>query len=153
MSPASPLVTPPAAPPELPDLVVWAIPAFVVLILVELIGVRMGWLRGRYERRDMGASLLMGLGNVVSGTLFGFVGLGALFLRGSTASSTPALPGGCGFCASSAKISLIIGAIAWGMSGGGSGHPMSCTIPRSIIICRPPCDRPGRGHSRSASFS
>lgn len=67
-----------SVPPDLPDVVTWAIPAFVVLILVELVGIRMGWFRGHYEKRDMAASLLMGLGNVISKTLFGFVGLAGL---------------------------------------------------------------------------
>ncbi len=79
MSVNLPPVTP-DLPPNLPDVVTWAIPAFVVLILIELVGIRMGWLRGHYERRDMAASLFMGLGNVVSGIIFGFVGLAALYL-------------------------------------------------------------------------
>ena len=47
----------------MPDLIHLAIPAFIVLMLVE---VSVGALRGRqtYERRDTAASLAMGLGNV-----------------------------------------------------------------------------------------
>lgn len=56
----------------LPDPVAIAIPAFVLLVLVELVAVRLGW-RGDYDWRDTGASLAMGLGNTISGALLGGV--------------------------------------------------------------------------------
>ena len=55
---------------DLPDVVRLAIPFFILLLALEL----GAWkLRGRvvYETRDMAASLLMGLGNLVAGLLTG----------------------------------------------------------------------------------
>jgi len=61
---------------ELPYLVPYAVPAFVLLILLEMALWR---LRGsaRFETRDAAASLAMGLGNTVAGATLGFVALGA----------------------------------------------------------------------------
>jgi sterol desaturase/sphingolipid hydroxylase (fatty acid hydroxylase superfamily) len=50
----------------------WAIPLFVVLVFAELIYARMSG-RARLEPRDSAASLIMGLGNTVSGIVFGGV--------------------------------------------------------------------------------
>ncbi|MBA4802883.1 MAG: sterol desaturase family protein [Euryhalocaulis sp.] len=61
--------------PELPDPVTFAIPAFVGLIVVEMLFVRFTG-RGRYEPRDTLTSLMMGLGNTISGVLFGFLAFG-----------------------------------------------------------------------------
>ena len=49
-----------------------ATPAFILLVIAEMLFVRYA-ARGRYEVRDTATSLLMGLGSVVSGTLFGFI--------------------------------------------------------------------------------
>ncbi len=54
--------------PQLPDPVLYAIPAFLALILLELAAVRLG-VRGRYEAKDAFASLTMGVGNMVTGIL------------------------------------------------------------------------------------
>jgi len=61
---------------HLPDPVQLGIPAFIVLILIEI---AVGRLRGtaRFELRDSAASLLMGLGNVAIGTLTAGVTLAA----------------------------------------------------------------------------
>ena len=53
----------------LPDVVALATPVFVVLIAAEMIAVRLG-ARGRYDWRDAGASLLLGLGSTVAGGVF-----------------------------------------------------------------------------------
>jgi sterol desaturase/sphingolipid hydroxylase (fatty acid hydroxylase superfamily) len=54
----------------LPDPVSIAIPAFVLLIIVELVAVRFSW-RGDYDWRDTGTSLAMGLGNTITGAALG----------------------------------------------------------------------------------
>jgi len=60
--------------PELPDPILFAIPAFVALIVAEMIYARMTG-RAKFEPRDSAASLVMGLGNTVSGILLGVVAL------------------------------------------------------------------------------
>ncbi|MEM7301049.1 MAG: sterol desaturase family protein [Pseudomonadota bacterium] len=64
--------------PDFPQVTQWAIPGFIVLILAELAAQR--WFRatGEFETRDTATSLFMGVGNVVSGLLFGFVAYGVL---------------------------------------------------------------------------
>ena len=54
------------------DPVALAIPAFIALIIMELVAVRLGW-RGDYDWRDTGTSLAMGLGNTIAGALLGSV--------------------------------------------------------------------------------
>ncbi|MEZ5895806.1 MAG: sterol desaturase family protein [Parvularculaceae bacterium] len=54
---------------EFPDVVTIAVPAFVLLVLIEMITWRVTG-RGDYETRDSGASLLMGLGSQIT-PLFG----------------------------------------------------------------------------------
>jgi sterol desaturase/sphingolipid hydroxylase (fatty acid hydroxylase superfamily) len=56
-----------------PDAVQLAIPLFVVAMVVEVLWIRRRPDAGRYETRDTLTSLLMGIGNVVSGLLLGFV--------------------------------------------------------------------------------
>ncbi len=56
--------------PNLPDPIFVAIPAFVILIIAEMIFARTTG-KARYEPRDTAASLMMGLGNTVSGVLLG----------------------------------------------------------------------------------
>lgn len=60
----------------LPDPVALAIPAFIALILVEMLVWKMGG-RARYETRDAAASLVMGLGNFITGLLGAVVILSA----------------------------------------------------------------------------
>ena len=52
-----------------PDAVAYAVPAFVLLIIIEMIAVRLRG-GGRYETKDSAASLSMGLGNQIA-PLFG----------------------------------------------------------------------------------
>lgn len=54
----------------LPDPVALAIPAFIVLIVLEIGLFRFGLRKGRYELQDTAASLAMGLGNLAFGIPF-----------------------------------------------------------------------------------
>lgn len=53
-----------------PDIVAYAVPAFVLLIIVEMVTARLTG-QGRYETKDTFASLSMGLGNRVVGLIGG----------------------------------------------------------------------------------
>jgi len=57
------------------DPVTMATPAFVVLVIAEMLFVRFTG-RGRFEAKDTAASLAMGLGSVVVGALFAFIFIG-----------------------------------------------------------------------------
>jgi sterol desaturase/sphingolipid hydroxylase (fatty acid hydroxylase superfamily) len=63
---------------QFPDPIQFAIPFFVLAILIELWLVRSGRARGDFETRDTLTSLLMGAGNVVAGLLLGVVSFAAL---------------------------------------------------------------------------
>lgn len=66
---------------QLPDPVTFAIPAFVLLILIEAVIGRYAPKKSNYEMRDSAASLLMGLGNFAIGLVnFGIVGAVALWV-------------------------------------------------------------------------
>lgn len=56
--------------PNLPDPILWAIPGFILLVIAEMIYGRLTG-EARFEPRDTAASLVMGLGNTVSGVLLG----------------------------------------------------------------------------------
>ncbi len=58
---------------DFPDVTQLAIPFFVIAILLELFVIRYLKRRGDYETRNTLTSLVMGVGNVVSGLLLGFV--------------------------------------------------------------------------------
>ncbi|OYU15790.1 MAG: C-5 sterol desaturase [Alphaproteobacteria bacterium PA4] len=53
-----------------PDPVQIAIPIFIAAILLEMFGIRAG-LKGAYDWRDTGTSLLMGFGNTFAAVIFG----------------------------------------------------------------------------------
>lgn len=53
-----------------PDVVAWAVPAFTLLVLIEMAAWRLTG-RGRYESRDSAASLIMGLGSRIAPVLGG----------------------------------------------------------------------------------
>ena len=55
---------------QFPDIVAYAVPAFVVLIILEMIVARRTG-RGRYETKDTFASLSMGVGNRIAGLIGG----------------------------------------------------------------------------------
>jgi sterol desaturase/sphingolipid hydroxylase (fatty acid hydroxylase superfamily) len=65
-------------PVSIPPIITYAIPAFVVLILVEMVALKWG-ARGRYDAADAAASLAMGLGNRAVGLLTGFIKLGLFY--------------------------------------------------------------------------
>ncbi|WP_270375078.1 sterol desaturase family protein [Marinicauda sp. Alg238-R41] len=58
--------------PNLPDPILLAIPAFIALIVAEMIYARVTG-KAQFEPGDTAASLTMGLGNTVSGLALGFV--------------------------------------------------------------------------------
>ncbi len=69
----------PIAPPfDIPDIITYAVPGFVVLILIEMIYVRLAR-KGRYQVADSAASLSMGLGNQIAGLLFGGMVIASYF--------------------------------------------------------------------------
>ncbi len=56
--------------PDLPDPILIAIPGFIALIIAEMIYARLTG-KAQFEPRDTAASLIMGLGNTVSGVALG----------------------------------------------------------------------------------
>lgn len=66
--------------PSYPDVVQWAVPFFIIAILIELVWILIKGRGGRYETRDALTSLIMGAGNVATGIALGFVGLGFFML-------------------------------------------------------------------------
>jgi sterol desaturase/sphingolipid hydroxylase (fatty acid hydroxylase superfamily) len=69
-------VTAPEAPFAIPDIITYAVPGFVILIIAEMIYVRFTK-KGRYEVRDSATSLAMGFGNQIAGLLVGGIGVAA----------------------------------------------------------------------------
>ncbi|MBV7377460.1 sterol desaturase family protein [Maritimibacter dapengensis] len=59
-----------------PDVVSLAVPFFVAAVLIEMTWIFIAKRGGRYETRDAMTSLAMGVGNVASGILLGFVTFG-----------------------------------------------------------------------------
>ena len=70
--------TPIDPPFHIPDIIMYAVPGFVILILIEMAVVKFTK-RGEYNARDSAASLLMGFGNRVAGILFGGIAVWAYF--------------------------------------------------------------------------
>jgi sterol desaturase/sphingolipid hydroxylase (fatty acid hydroxylase superfamily) len=61
----------PVAPPfDIPDIITYAVPGFVLLILIEMLYVRVAH-KGRYQFADSATSLSMGFGNQVAKLLTG----------------------------------------------------------------------------------
>ncbi|GLQ19791.1 sterol desaturase family protein [Algimonas porphyrae] len=61
-----------------PMVLAWAAPFFVLTVTLEWVLVRRGRLQGRYEWKDALTSMTMGLGNLITDILFGFISLGFL---------------------------------------------------------------------------
>jgi sterol desaturase/sphingolipid hydroxylase (fatty acid hydroxylase superfamily) len=68
----------PQPPFDIPPIITYAVPGFVLLILLEMIYVRVTK-KGRYEARDSAASLAMGFGNRVFGIAFGGIAIAMYF--------------------------------------------------------------------------
>ena len=64
--------------PEFPPILLFAVPFFVASVAIEWWGVHKGRLGGRYETKDAFASMSMGVGNLISDIVLGFVSLGFL---------------------------------------------------------------------------
>ncbi|MBL8547865.1 MAG: sterol desaturase family protein [Hyphomonadaceae bacterium] len=71
-------MTPPTAPFEIPPIITYAVPGFVLLIIIEMIFVKLTR-KGRYDYRDSATSLAMGFGNRVFGIMFGGLAVLAYF--------------------------------------------------------------------------
>ena len=63
---------------EFPNIIAWAVPAFALLVLAEIVAARLTG-KGRYEARDSAASLLMGFGSEIAPLLGGAAAVGAVF--------------------------------------------------------------------------
>lgn len=66
------------APFDIGLIITFAVPGFVLLIIIEMIVTRFSK-RGRYEFADSATSLSMGLGNRIFGILFGAIAVAAYF--------------------------------------------------------------------------
>lgn len=64
---------------EFPDVIAYAVPAFLVLVIAEIVASRV-LKRGRYEARDSAASLMMGFGSELAPLLGGLAVVGAVFV-------------------------------------------------------------------------
>ncbi|MEE9315100.1 MAG: sterol desaturase family protein [Rhizobiaceae bacterium] len=64
--------------PDFPNVTQLAIPAFAVLIFLELFVLKRRKRIEGFETKDTTTSLMMGVGNVVAGLIFGFVAYGVL---------------------------------------------------------------------------
>jgi sterol desaturase/sphingolipid hydroxylase (fatty acid hydroxylase superfamily) len=64
--------------PDFPSVTQLAIPFFIAAILGEIVWIRFFGGAGEYETHDTAASLLMGVGNVAMGLVFGFISYGIL---------------------------------------------------------------------------
>lgn len=64
---------------EFPDVIAYAVPAFLVLVIAEIIAARLTG-RGRYEAGDSAASLAMGFGSQLAPLFGGLALTGAVFL-------------------------------------------------------------------------
>jgi len=62
-----------------PDVVVLAVPVFILLMVAEILYIRWRDGAGRYETRDTATSLLMGAGSVAAGLLLGFIAYNVYF--------------------------------------------------------------------------
>ena len=64
--------------PDYPHILLYAVPFFIGSVAAEWWGVHKAKIGGRYEFKDATASLSMGVGNLISDAILGFIGLGFL---------------------------------------------------------------------------
>ncbi|MGB0907541.1 MAG: sterol desaturase family protein [Maricaulaceae bacterium] len=64
--------------PDFPPILMYASPFFVLAVALEVLLVRRRKMEGAYEFKDAAASMTMGLGNLISGIVFGFISLGIM---------------------------------------------------------------------------
>ena len=64
--------------PDFPSVTQLAIPFFILAMLAEIVFVRFFKAKGEFETRDTLTSLMMGVGNVAMGLVFGFISYGIL---------------------------------------------------------------------------
>lgn len=69
----------PTPPFDIPPIITYAVPAFVLLIVAEMLYIRLFKRGGRYETKDAATSLAMGLGNRVMGLLVGGLAVAAYY--------------------------------------------------------------------------
>jgi sterol desaturase/sphingolipid hydroxylase (fatty acid hydroxylase superfamily) len=69
---------PPEAPFEIPPIITYAVPVFVILIVSEMLAVKLVE-KGEYNAADSAASLSMGLGNQVAKLLVGALAVAAYY--------------------------------------------------------------------------
>ncbi len=128
------------------DPVTLATPAFVVLVIAEMLFVRFTG-RGRFEAKDTLASLMMGLGSVVIGALFAFIFIGFAKLIQPYALFHIGWSWGAWQRASCSTICAITSGTAPRTGCAGSGPIMSTIIRASTTIFRPRCVSPGAASS------
>ena len=130
------------------DLIIYAIPAFVVLLGLELLA--FSYARDDhdmvgYEARDTRTSLSMGGGNVVINAVWKLVVLVAYAgLYELTRCGCRPTSGGPTSPSSSPTTSPTTGSTASTTRCGSSGRATSPTTPPSTTTSRPRCARPGR---------
>lgn len=69
----------PTPPFDIPPIITYAVPAFVLLIVAEMLYIRFFKRGGRYETKDAATSLAMGLGNRVMGLIAGGLAVAAYY--------------------------------------------------------------------------
>ncbi len=69
----------PNPPFEIPPIITYAVPGFVLLIVAEMLYIRFFKRGGRYETKDAATSLAMGLGNRVMGLIVGGLAVAAYY--------------------------------------------------------------------------
>jgi hypothetical protein len=129
------------------DLIIYAIPAFVLLLIVELLSFK--YARDEelvgYELRDTQTNLSMGGGNVLINAVWKLVVVviyAALYELSPL--RMPADAGGLTYCSSWRTTSPTTGFTASTTRCASSGPATSSITPPSTTTSRPRCARPGR---------
>lgn len=64
--------------PTFPNVLMYAVPFFGLAVCLEVLYVRLKKMNGAYEGKDAATSMAMGVGNIISDLLMGFISLGIL---------------------------------------------------------------------------